>query len=167
VQITTDIIVGFPGETDEDHQATMDLCTEAQFAAAYTYQYSKRPNTPAAEMPNQVSAEDVKRRYDALHAHQNAICLEVNKRSIGNDYVALVIDNNNGRATGRIEDNRLIHFDSAARPGDLAEVKVTAAENHYLTGVGGAVRATKGGDVFNQKASTMLGIPKLFNSTKP
>ena len=167
VQITTDIIVGFPGETDEDHQATMDLCSEAQFAAAYTYQYSKRPNTPAAEMPNQVSAEDVKRRYDALHAHQNAICLEVNRRSIGNDYVALVIDNNNGRATGRIEDNRLVHFDSTARPGDLAEVKVTAAENHYLTGIGGAVRATKGGDVFNQKASTMLGIPKLFNSTKP
>jgi tRNA A37 methylthiotransferase MiaB len=118
-------------------------------------------------MPNQVSAEDVKRRYDALHAHQNSICLEVNKRSIGNDYVALVIDNNNGRATGRIEDNRLIHFDSAARPGDSADVKVTAAENHYLTGVGGAVRATKGGDIFNQKASTMLGIPKLFNSTKP
>ena len=167
VQITTDIIVGFPGETDEDHQATMDLCTEAQFAAAYTYQYSKRPNTPAAEMPNQVSAADVKRRYDALHAHQNAISLEVKKRSIGKDYVALVIDNNNGRVTGRIEDNRLVHFDSTARPGDLAEVKVTAAENHYLTGIGGAVRATKGGDVFNQKASTMLGIPKLFNSTKP
>ena len=167
VQITTDIIVGFPGETDEDHQATMDLCTQAQFAAAYTYQYSKRPNTPAAEMPNQVSAADVKRRYDALHVHQNAISLEVNKRSIGSDYVALVIDNNDGRVTGRIEDNRLVHFDSTARPGDLAEVKVTAAENHYLTGIGGAVRATKGGDVFNQKASTMLGIPKLFNSTKP
>ena len=167
VQITTDIIVGFPGETDEDHQATMDLCTQAQFAAAYTYQYSKRPNTPAAEMPNQVSAEDVKRRYDALHAHQNAICLEVNKRSIGNDYVALVIDNHNGRVTGRIEDNRLVHFDSAARPGDLAEVKITAAENHYLTGIGGQVTVTKGGDVFNEKASTMLGIPKLFSSTKP
>ena len=167
VQITTDIIVGFPGETDEDHQATIDLCTEAQFAAAYTYQYSKRPNTPAAEMPNQVSAEDVKRRYDQLHNHQNAICLQVNQRSIGNDYVALVIDNDNGRATGRTEDNRLVHFDSAARPGDLAEVKITAAEAHYLKGIGGKVTATKGGDVHNQKASTMLGIPKLFNSTKP
>ena len=167
VQITTDIIVGFPGETDEDHQATMDLCTEAQFAAAYTYQYSKRPNTPAAEMPNQVSAEDVKRRYDALHNHQNAISLGVNQKSIGSDYVALVIDNNNGRATGRVEDNRLVHFDSSARPGDLAKVHVTAAEAHYLTGIGGDVINTKGGDVFNQKASTMLGIPKLFNSTKP
>jgi tRNA-2-methylthio-N6-dimethylallyladenosine synthase len=167
VQITTDIIVGFPGETDEDHQATMDLCTEAQFAAAYTYQYSKRPNTPAAEMPDQVSAEDVKRRYDSLHAHQNAICLDVNTRSIGKEYVALVVDNDNGRATGRIQDNRLVHFDSTARPGDLAQVTVNAAEAHYLKGVGGVVTATKGGDVFNQKASTMLGIPKLFNSTKP
>ena len=167
VQITTDIIVGFPGETDEDHQATMDLCTQAQFAAAYTYQYSKRPNTPAAEMPNQVSAEDVRRRYDQLHNHQNAICLEVNQRSIGKDYVALVVDNDNGRATGRIEDNRLVHFDSTARPGDLAAVKIEAAEAHYLKGVGGAVTATRGGDVFNEKASTMLGIPKLFHSTKP
>jgi tRNA-2-methylthio-N6-dimethylallyladenosine synthase len=167
VQITTDIIVGFPGETDEDHQATMDLCTEAQFAAAYTYQYSKRPNTPAAEMPDQVSAEDVRRRYDKLHNHQNAICLQVNQRSIGREYQALVIDNDKGRATGRIQDNRLVHFDSAARPGDLADVKITDAEAHYLKGVGGAVTATKGGDVFNEKASTMLGIPKLFNSTKP
>jgi tRNA-2-methylthio-N6-dimethylallyladenosine synthase len=167
VQITTDIIVGFPGETDEDHQATMDLCTEAQFAAAYTYQYSKRPNTPAAEMPDQISAEDVKRRYDQLHNHQNAICLQVNQRSIGKDYVALVVDNDNGRATGRIEDNRLVHFDSKARPGDLAAVKIEAAEAHYLKGIGGAVTATKGGDVFNEKASTMLGIPKLFISTKP
>ena len=165
--LSTDIIVGFPGETDEDHQATMDLCTEAQFAAAYTYQYSKRPNTPAAEMPNQVSAEDVKRRYDQLHNHQNAICLQVNQRSIGKDYVALVVDNDNGRATGRIEDNRLVHFDSAARPGDLAAVKIEDAEAHYLKGVGGAVTATRGGDVFNEKASTMLGIPKLFISTKP
>jgi tRNA-2-methylthio-N6-dimethylallyladenosine synthase len=167
VQITTDIIVGFPGETDEDHQATMDLCTEAQFAAAYTYQYSKRPNTPAAEMPNQVSAEDVRRRYDQLHNHQNAICLQVNQRSVGKDYVALVVDNDNGRATGRIEDNRLVHFDSTARPGDLAAVTIEAAEAHYLKGVGGAVTATRGGNVFNEKSSTMLGIPKLFHSTKP
>ncbi|MGI9226299.1 MAG: TRAM domain-containing protein, partial [Candidatus Nanopelagicaceae bacterium] len=105
--------------------------------------------------------------YDLLHNHQNAISLGVNQSSVGNTYKALIIDNNNGRVTGRIEDNRLVHFDSPARPGDLAEVKITAAEAHYLTGVGGAVTATKGGDVHNQKASTMLGIPKLFNSTKP
>ena len=90
VQITTDIIVGFPGETEADHQASLDLCTQAQFAAAYTFQYSKRPNTPAAEMPDQVPADVVKRRYDELHNHQNGISLSVNQNSIGKEYVALV-----------------------------------------------------------------------------
>jgi tRNA-2-methylthio-N6-dimethylallyladenosine synthase len=61
--ITTDIIVGFPGETEEDFQATLDLCTQAQFAAAYTYQYSIRPGTPAASMPDQISADVVGQRY--------------------------------------------------------------------------------------------------------
>ncbi|MEY3995020.1 MAG: hypothetical protein RL690_416, partial [Actinomycetota bacterium] len=61
--ITTDIIVGFPGETESDFQATMDLCTQARFAAAYTYQYSKRPGTPAASMPDQVSPEVVGDRH--------------------------------------------------------------------------------------------------------
>ena len=174
VQITTDIIVGFPGETEEDHKATLDLCTEAQFAAAYTFQYSKRPNTPAAEMPDQVPADVVKRRYNELHEHQNAISLEVNQRSIGKKYVALVSehigerDSSFNRLSGRIEDSRLVHFAAPkeARPGDFVEVAIDAVEPHYLIGSGEKVIPTRGGDVFNQKASTMLGIPKLFNSIK-
>jgi tRNA-2-methylthio-N6-dimethylallyladenosine synthase len=171
VQITTDIIVGFPGESEADHKATMDLCTEAQFTAAYTFQYSKRPNTPAAEMPDQVPAEVVKRRYTELHEHQNAISLGVNQRSIGNSYLALVSeqigerDSNFKRLSGRIEDSRLVHFaaPNSARPGDLVKVTIDAAEPHYLIGTGSEVIPTRGGDVFNAKASTMLGIPKLFN----
>ena len=171
VQITTDIIVGFPGETEADHQATMDLCTQAQFAAAYTFQYSKRPNTPAAQMPDQIPADIVKERYTQLHEHQNAISFAVNQRSIGNKYVALVSehigerDSAFDRLSGRIEDSRLVHFaaPNSARPGDLVEVTIDAVEPHYLIGTGSKVMPTKGGDVFNQKASTMLGIPKLFN----
>ena len=174
VQITTDIIVGFPGETEEDHKATLDLCTEAQFAAAYTFQYSKRPNTPAAEMPDQVPADVVKRRYNELHEHQNAISLAVNQRSIGKKYVALVSehigerDSSFNRLSGRIEDSRLVHFAAPkeARPGDFVELAIDAVEPHYLIGSGEKVIPTRGGDVFNQKASTMLGIPKLFNSIK-
>ena len=173
VQISTDIIVGFPGETESDHKATMDLCTEAQFAAAYTFQYSKRPNTPAAEMLDQIPAAVVKERYDELHKHQNAISLGVNTRSIGKSYWALVSehigerDSDFKRLSGRIEDSRLVHFaaPNTARPGDLVKVTIDAAEPHYLIGTGSEVVATKGGDVFNQKASTMLGIPKLFNKS--
>ncbi len=171
VQITTDIIVGFPSETEADHKATLDLCTEAQFTAAYTFQYSKRPNTPAAEMPDQVPADVVKHRYTELHEHQNAISLGVNQRSVGNSYVALVSeqigerDSNFKRLSGRIEDSRLVHFAAPnnARPGDLVKITIDAAEPHYLIGTGSEVIPTRGGDVFNAKASTMLGIPKLFN----
>jgi tRNA-2-methylthio-N6-dimethylallyladenosine synthase len=90
--ITTDIIVGFPGETEEDFQATMDLCTQARFAAAYTYQYSKRPGTPAAEMPDQISAEVVGERYTRLHHHQQAISLSVNEEAVGKKFKVLVGD---------------------------------------------------------------------------
>jgi tRNA-2-methylthio-N6-dimethylallyladenosine synthase len=144
VQITTDIIVGFPGETEDDHKATMDICTEAQFAAAYTFQYSKRPNTPAAEMPDQIPAEIVKRRYTELHEHQNAISLGVNQRSVGKSFVALVSeyigerDSNFKRISGRIEDSRLVHFaaPNSARPGDFVKVTIDAVEPHYLIGTG-------------------------------
>ena len=89
-QITTDIIVGFPGETEQDFQDTLDLCTQARFSAAYTYQYSKRPGTPAATMPDQVSAEVVGERYTRLHAHQEKLSLSVNQESIGATMQVLV-----------------------------------------------------------------------------
>ena len=64
--ITTDIIVGFPGETDADFQATLDVVRAARFAGAFTFQYSKRPGTPAATMDDQVSGEVVQERYGRL-----------------------------------------------------------------------------------------------------
>ncbi|MEY4233003.1 MAG: hypothetical protein RL144_1203, partial [Actinomycetota bacterium] len=133
--ITTDIIVGFPGESEEDFQQTLDLCTQARFAAAYTYQYSKRPGTPAATMPNQVSEEIVGERYTRLHNHQQKISLSVNQESIGSTHKVLVGDYEGrrdevqSRLTGRSEDFRLVHFDdtSPARPGDEVTVKITEA----------------------------------------
>jgi tRNA-2-methylthio-N6-dimethylallyladenosine synthase len=88
--ITADIIVGFPGETEEDFQATLDLTTQAKFAAAYTYKYSIRPGTPAGAMPNQVAEEIVGERYTRLHEHQQKISLAVNQSAIGSVHRALV-----------------------------------------------------------------------------
>ncbi len=173
--ITTDIIVGFPGETEEDFQATMDLCSEARFAAAYTYQYSKRPGTPAATMPNQVAAEIVGERYTRLHHHQQAISLSVNQEAVGKTFKVLVgdyegrRDEAQERMTGRSEDFRLVHFSNAAkaRPGDEVAVVITEASAHYLIGSPGLVRATRGGDAHaarseeRLKSATLLGMPTV------
>ena len=173
--ITTDIIVGFPGETESDFQATMDLCTQARFAAAYTYQYSKRPGTPAASMPDQVSPEVVGERYTRLHNHQQAISLSVNEEAVGRNFKVLVgdyegrRDEAQARMTGRSEDFRLVHFSNSieARPGDEVEVSITQASAHYLIGTPGKVRATSGGDAHaartaeKKSAATLLGMPTL------
>ncbi len=173
--ITTDIIVGFPGETESDFQATMDLCTQARFAAAYTYQYSKRPGTPAASMPDQVSPEVVGERYTRLHNHQQAISLSVNEEAVGKEFKVLVgdyegrRDEAQARMTGRSEDFRLVHFSNSieARPGDEVEVSITQASAHYLIGNPVKVRATRGGDAHaartaeKKSAATLLGMPTL------
>ena len=173
--ITTDIIVGFPGETDTDFQATLDLATQARFAAAYTYQYSIRPGTPAATMPDQVSAEVVGERYTRLHEHQQKISLSVNSEAIGKTMKALVADHEGrrdfreSRLTGKTEDFRLVHFgnENDARPGDIVEVHITEASAHYLIGDGGKISRTKGGDAFearNKKSNderVLLGMPAI------
>lgn len=176
-QITTDIIVGFPGESEEDFQATLELCTRARFAAAYTYQYSKRPGTPAATMPDQVAPEVVGERYTRLHAHQEAISLSVNREAIGKVMQVLVTehegrrDAQRARMSGRTEDFRLTHFsfdaENMARPGDVVTVKISDAAPHFLSGEGGDVRRTRGGDAHQlrteERASDplLLGMPQL------
>ena len=173
--ITTDIIVGFPGESEEDFQGTLDITTQARFAAAYTYKYSIRPGTPAGVMPNQVPEEIVGERYTRLHEHQQKISLSVNKESIGSTHRVMVSevegrrDESRSRMTGKSEDFRLVHFDNDtdARPGDFVDVRVTEASAHYLIGSALSVTRTRGGDAHAAKsapASTTLGIPKVRTS---
>jgi tRNA-2-methylthio-N6-dimethylallyladenosine synthase len=174
-QITTDIIVGFPGESETDFQATLDLCTQARFSAAYTYQYSKRPGTPAAAMENQVPPEVVGERYTRLHAHQESISHSVNKEAIGKTMHVLVTEHEGrrdaqwSRMSGRTEDFRLAHFtfdeDNSARPGDVVTVKVTDAAPHFLVGESLDIRRTRGGDAHEartaqaKKEPLLLGMP--------
>ena len=173
--ITTDIIVGFPGESEEDFQGTLDITTQARFAAAYTYKYSIRPGTPAGVMPNQVPQEIVGERYTRLHEHQQSISLSVNEESIGSMHRVMVSevegrrDESRSRMTGKSEDFRLVHFDADtdARPGDFVDVHITEASAHYLIGSAASVMRTRGGDAHAAKsapASTSLGIPKVRTS---
>lgn len=182
--ITTDIIVGFPGESEEDFLATMDIATKARFAAAYTYKYSIRPGTPAGVMPNQVDEAVVGERYTRLHEHLQAISLSVNSEAVGTTHRVLVNevegrrDNDRGRITGRSEDFRLVHFDSpeGVRPGDFVDVEIEEASAHYLLGRSKLLIPSRGGDAFAARvaainsssipvssgpAPTMLGMPQV------
>ena len=170
--ITTDIIVGFPGETEADFQGTLDIATQARFAAAYTYKYSIRPGTPAGEMPNQVAEDVVGERYTRLHEHQQIISLSVNQEAVGKIHRVMVSeiegrrDEAQSRMTGRSEDFRLVHFSSQtdARPGDFVDVEIREASAHYLIGDAVSVIRTRGGDAHTARtapATTTLGMPKV------
>lgn len=173
-KITTDIIVGFPGETEADFQGTLDLTTRARFSAAYTYKYSIRPGTPAGAMENQVADEVVAERYTRLHEHQQAISLSVNQESIGENHSILISevegrrDLAQERITGRSEDFRLVHLENTlnARPGDVVDVVIEDASAHYMIGMPTKLRKTRGGDAHElrnsrpEPAPLLLGIPR-------
>jgi tRNA-2-methylthio-N6-dimethylallyladenosine synthase len=138
--ITTDVIVGFPGETEADFEDTLNLIKQVRFANVFTFIYSKRPGTPAATMENQIPEEVKQQRYERLAALVNQIVWEENKAQIGNVVEVLVAtgegkkDKSTGRMSGRARDNRLVHFlptDEIA-PGDIVEVEITDAAPFHL-----------------------------------
>ncbi|MDK6260984.1 tRNA (N6-isopentenyl adenosine(37)-C2)-methylthiotransferase MiaB [Corynebacterium frankenforstense] len=175
--ITTDIIVGFPGETEEDFQATLDVVERARFSSAFTFQYSPRPGTPAAEMADQIPKEVVQERYERLVALQDRIAAEENARLVGHE-VELIVqesggrrDNETHRLSGRARDGRLVHFDPAGaegeiRPGDVVTVEVTEAKPYFLLADSGVRthRRTRAGDLAaaDRKPATVgLGLPGI------
>jgi len=168
--ITTDIIVGFPGETEEDFQATLDVVRRARFSAAFTFQYSKRPGTPAAVLDDQVPPDVVKDRYERLVALVNDIAWEENQRLVGRT-VELMVAEGEGRKdaathrlSGRGPDNRLVHFAPGAadvRPGDMVTVEITRAAPHHLLADGEplAVRRTRSGDAWEARTRQPAAAP--------
>jgi tRNA-2-methylthio-N6-dimethylallyladenosine synthase len=171
--ITTDLIVGFPGETEEDFAATLDVVRRARFSAAFTFQYSKRPGTPAAELDGQLPKAVVQERYDRLVALQEQISLEENRDQIGRTVELLVAtgegrkDSRTARMSGRARDGRLVHFTPGVeqvRPGDIVTTVVTCAAPHHLIADGDVIthRRTRAGDasVCGQRPSGVgLGMP--------
>ena len=159
--ITTDIIVGFPGETEADFAATLDVVAAARFAGAFTFQYSPRPGTPAAELPDQLPKAVVQERYERLVALQEEIAWAGNRAFEGRVVEVLVStgegrkDGTTRRRSGRARDGRLVHFspgerDAAIRPGDVVEVRVDYGAPHHLVADGGVLshRRTRAGDAF-------------------
>jgi tRNA-2-methylthio-N6-dimethylallyladenosine synthase len=183
--ITTDIIVGFPGETNEDFAQTIDLVKQAKFSAAYTFQYSKRPGTPAATMDNQVPQDVIQDRHERLVELQNSIAWDENKKFIGKEIEVMVAtgegrkDDETGRVSGRARDFRLAHVtrtdihgvEHKLRPGDVVIAEVThAAPFHFLADKLISVRKTIAGDNYEAgqmpttpgtESGVMLGMPSI------
>lgn len=173
--ITTDLIVGFPGETEEDFQATLDVVEQSRFATAFTFQYSRRPGTPAAELADQVPKAVVQQRYDRLIELQERISWEENRAQVGTTVELLVAagegrkDAHTARMSGRARDGRLVHFTPGAspvRPGDVVTCVVTSAAPHHLIADGALLshRRTRAGDAHEAgiKPKTVgLGLPGL------
>ena len=166
--ITTDIIVGFPGETEEDFQGTLDVVREARFTSAFTFQYSPRPGTPAAAMADQVPKAVVQGRYERLIALVEETAWAENKRFIGREVEVLVAegegrkDEATARLSGRAADNRLVHVAQdphliRPRPGDLVIAEVTYAAPHHLVADRMlAVRRTRAGDAWEERAEATV-----------
>ncbi len=180
--LSTDIIVGFPGETEEDFQATMDVVRRVRFAQAFTFQYSKRPGTPAAELPDQLPKEVVQDRYERLVELVNQIAWEENRKLEGTTVELMVAegegrkDEETRRLSGRAPDNRLVHFtpiddqgvEIDVRPGDMVAVRITYGAPHHLVSDAPvqSVRRTRAGDAWEARTqeprrTVGLGMPGI------
>ncbi len=174
--VTTDVIVGFPGETEADFQATLDVVRAARFAGAFTFQYSPRPGTPAAEMDHQVPKPVVQERYERLVTLQDELAWAGNLALVGATLEVLVAEGEGRkdaatrRQSGRARDGRLVHVAGATdvRPGDVVEATVTHAAPHHLVADGAlkSHRRTRAGDAWAtgrapRTPGVLLGMPAL------
>ncbi|MCY7411786.1 MAG: tRNA (N6-isopentenyl adenosine(37)-C2)-methylthiotransferase MiaB [Salinibacterium sp.] len=173
--ISTDIIVGFPGETEEDFLETLRVVEQARFASAFTFQYSIRDGTPAATMADQVPKAIVQERYERLAALQDQISWDENLALVGHTVNVLVTASDGRKAaktsrlSGRAEDSRLVHFDvpngnTAPRPGDVVSVEISQAAPFHLIadakpGVALAVRRTRAGDAWDRAQGESCAVP--------
>ena len=154
--ISTDVIVGFPGETEDDFARTLEVVEAARFASAFTFQYSPRPGTAAVSMAGEVPPAVVAERYARLVELQERISAEENAAQLGR-VVEVLVGEGEGRKdaatrriTGRARDNRLVHLtvppeagpQDVPRPGDLVRARVTYAAPHHLVADGSLDRET-------------------------
>lgn len=138
ISLTTDIIVGFPGETEEDFEETMDIVRKVRYDSAFTFIYSKRTGTPAAVMEDQVPEDVVKNRFDRLLKEVHSIASEVCSVHEGTVQTALiesVSEHDPSMVTGRLSNNLLVHIKGdKGMIGRLADVRLTECKGFYYLG---------------------------------
>jgi tRNA-2-methylthio-N6-dimethylallyladenosine synthase len=135
IAVSTDIIVGFPGETEEDFEATLAVVERARFDQAYTFQYSPRPGTPAGQRPDQLAKDVVQARFDRLVELQESISLDRMRAEVGRTREILIEGvGRKGGAQGRTRTNKVVHLDVDASPGTFLDARIVSAHPHHLVG---------------------------------
>lgn len=135
ISLTTDIIVGFPGETAADVDETIDVVRKVQYDNAFTFIYSRRTGTPAATMPNPVSEEEIKANFDRLLEVVHETAKSRVGRLLGEIHSVLVEESSGTQLSGRLSNNTLVHFEGdAVLVGTIVEVKLTEAHGFYYIG---------------------------------
>ncbi len=181
--ITTDIIVGFPGETEADFDQTLLTVERARFSSAFTFQYSPRPGTPAATMTEQIPKSVVQQRYDRLIELQERISWDEGKKLLGSTVEVLVSngegkkDGATGRVSGRARDGRLVHVATrdAAAPGraypvaagDVVTAQVTYAAPHHLVADAGILTHRPGRRASTESHRSVPARPLLRIGSRP
>jgi tRNA-2-methylthio-N6-dimethylallyladenosine synthase len=136
IAVSTDIIVGFPGETEEDFLDPLDAVERAGFDSAYTFQYSPRPGTRAASMAGQLPKEVVQERFERLVALQERISRERARQQLGAEVEVLVEGHGTkGSSTqSRTRTNRIVHLEEPLEPGTFVTARIVGAAAHHLSG---------------------------------
>jgi tRNA-2-methylthio-N6-dimethylallyladenosine synthase len=138
ITLSTDIIVGFPGETEEDFEETMDVVRRVRYNSAFTFQYSKRTGTPAAAFEDQVSQETVTERFDRLLALVQQISAEETEKRLGETVPVMIEEvdtKEEGFVTGRTDTNYIVHFrGSADEIGEIVDVTLLESKGFYFMG---------------------------------
>jgi tRNA-2-methylthio-N6-dimethylallyladenosine synthase len=136
IALSGDFIVGFPGETEADFEATLRIVDEVRYASAYSFKYSPRPGTPAAAMEDQIPREIMDERLQRLQERINAHQLAFNKAKVGVDTQVLIErrGKHEGQMIGRSPWLQSVHVDTDAQPGDIIDVTLVAAGPNSLTG---------------------------------
>ena len=138
IALTTDIIVGFPGETEEDFQETLDVVRTVRYDSAFTFIYSRRTGTPAAAMEDQVPEDVVKNRFDRLLKEVQDISREMAERFTGTEQTVLVEELNrqmDGYVTGRLSNNHVVHLPGdASLIGKFVNIRLEECRGFYYMG---------------------------------
>ena len=137
IALTTDVIVGFPGETDEDFEQTMSLLEEVQYHGSYSFKYSDRPGTRSQHFDNKVPEDIKSKRLARFQSRQDEITMSHNRNYVGNVYPAMIEKNEPDKMVGRTASNILVHFSdlsSCTVAGDIVPALITHAGQHSLQG---------------------------------